>query len=190
MLIESWNIDRNWTLFLDRDGVINQRIMGGYVTSPAEFEFLPGALEAIALFSRQFHRIVVVTNQQGIGKGIMTERNLLDIHRYMIEEIQKVGGKVDQVYFAPELKSDVHSTRKPKPAMLKEILHYFNLAPQKSVFFVGDSLRDLQAAQAIGIAPILVLTGHGRETRTNNAELCATIPIFSSLAAFVKDMIN
>ena len=98
MSMIDWQIDRTWTLFLDRDGVINKRIFGGYITTPSDFEFLPNAETAIAGFSKYFNRIIVVTNQQGIGKGLMTERNLFEIHSYMCDQIHLVGGKIDKCY--------------------------------------------------------------------------------------------
>ena len=112
-----WNVDSSWTLFLDRDGVINYRIMGGYVTCVEEFKFLDGVLEAFSDFNSLFSNIFIVTNQQGIAKGIMEERNLLEVHRYMEDEVLKAKGKITKSYYAPELKSDEHSIRKPKPAM-------------------------------------------------------------------------
>ena len=88
------NINETWTLFLDRDGVINKRIFGGYVTSKSEFDFVPGALESIKYFTSIFGRIIVVTNQQGVGKGIMTENQLISVHDYMESEVIKNGGHI------------------------------------------------------------------------------------------------
>ena len=89
-----WNVDSSWTLFLDRDGVINHRIMGGYVTCIEEFKFLEGVLEAFSEFNLLFSNVFIVTNQQGISKGIMEERNLLEVHRYMEDEVLKAKGKI------------------------------------------------------------------------------------------------
>ncbi len=156
--MSQFEIDKSWTLFLDRDGVINTRKMGDYVYSVEEFYFLPQVKEAIAYFSTIFSRIIVVTNQQGIGKNKMTERNLLDIHRYMLEEIQKVGGKVDQVYFAPELKSDVHSTRKPKPDMaLKAKKDFPEIIFEKSIM-VGDTDSDIEFGKNLGMKTVRILS--------------------------------
>jgi D-glycero-D-manno-heptose 1,7-bisphosphate phosphatase len=156
--MSQFEIDKSWTLFLDRDGVINTRKMGDYVYSVEEFEFLPKVKEAIAYFSTIFSRIIVVTNQQGIGKNKMTECNLLEIHRYMLEEIQKVGGKVDQVYFAPELKSDVHSTRKPKPDMaLKAKNDFPEIIFEKSIM-VGDTDSDIEFGRNLGMKTVRILS--------------------------------
>ena len=158
MLIDSWNIDRTWTLFLDRDGVINERIMGGYVTSPAEFEFLPGVLDAIALFSRQFHRIFVVTNQQGIGKGIMTERNLLEIHAYMMDEIYIAGGKIDKCFFAPNVKGDPEDLRKPNPAMAEMAKFEFPEIEFERSIMIGDTDTDIAFGKNLGMKTVRIKT--------------------------------
>ena len=90
---------KNWTLFLDRDGVINKRKPGGYIENHAEFEFLPGVLDALAILNEKFAIIVVVTNQQGIAKGIMTDVELANLHAYMLDKIAIAGGRIDKVYY-------------------------------------------------------------------------------------------
>src|ERR1044071_2736321 len=99
-------IDKSWTLFLDRDGVINVRFHGDYVKHVGEFEFIPGAVEAIAGFSKIFGKIVVVTNQQGIARGIYTHEDLGAIHAHMKAEVEKAGGKIDAVYYAHQAASE------------------------------------------------------------------------------------
>lgn len=96
-------IDKLWTLFLDRDGVINQRIVGGYVAEVSEFNFSPGVLESMSSFATIFGRVVVVTNQQGIGKGLMTHHQLSEVHKFMITEIEASGGRIDAVYYCSDL---------------------------------------------------------------------------------------
>jgi len=97
-ILKSWKIHQNWTLFLDRDGVINKRKIGDYIKIIDEFEFLPDVKEALSILAKYFNKIIIVTNQQGIGKGIMTEDDLRDIHKYMLEEILKSGGRIDAIY--------------------------------------------------------------------------------------------
>lgn len=151
-------IDASWTLFLDRDGVINERIMGGYVTSIPDFHFLPQVQESIAFFSKHFNKIIVVTNQQGIAKGLMQERNLLEIHRYMQSEVEKFGAKIDACYFAPEFKSDVFSTRKPKPDMaLKAQLDFPEIDFKKSIM-VGDTDSDILFGKNLGMKTVRIKT--------------------------------
>jgi histidinol-phosphate phosphatase family protein len=104
-------INDDWTLFLDRDGVINVRIIDGYVTKTEEFEFLPNVIDAFKIFKNKFKRIFVVTNQQGVGKGIMTIDDVERVHEYMIQQIENHGGKIDKVYFCPQLKSEVDNYR-------------------------------------------------------------------------------
>ena len=87
------------SLFLDRDGVINKKLEGRYVSRWEEFEFMPNALQAVNILSKLFKRIFIVTNQQGIGKGIMSQNNLLFLHQRMIKEVEKAGGKIDKIYF-------------------------------------------------------------------------------------------
>ena len=99
-------INDDWTLFLDRDGVINVRIIDGYVTKIEEFEFLPDVIEAFKIFKNKFKRIIVVTNQQGVGKGLMKNEDVEKVHEFMIQEVRTNGGNIDKVYFCPQLKSE------------------------------------------------------------------------------------
>ena len=87
------------TLLLDRDGTINVHIIGDYVRKWSDFEFIPGALEALAKFAKHFKHIFIVTNQRGIGKGKYTEADLMDIHNKMNAEIKKAGGRIDKIYY-------------------------------------------------------------------------------------------
>lgn len=153
-----WGIDHTWTLFLDRDGVINERLMGAYVRSIEEFQFLPKVPETIAKLSSIFGRVVVVTNQQGIGKGIMSERNLQDVHTYMCAEVELCGGKIDQCFFAPELHEAGSDLRKPKPGMALEAKKQFpEIDFQRSVM-VGDSDSDMIFGQQLGMKTVRVRT--------------------------------
>ena len=158
MTIKEWNIDPTWTLFLDRDGVINKRIMGGYVTSVEEFQFNDDAEEAIAGLSKQFFRVIVVTNQQGIGKGLMTERNLIDIHTYMCDQVHLAGGTIDKCYFAPNLKGAADDMRKPGPAMAELAKMQFpEIEFEKSVM-VGDTDSDILFGKNLGMKTVRIIT--------------------------------
>ena len=148
-------IDKSWTLFLDRDGVINKRIFGGYVKSWDEFEFLPGVLEAISIFSIIFNRIVIVTNQQGIGKGLMNESQLNTIHKKIIESVSNSGGRIDSIYYCPDLANKENNCRKPginMASMAKEDFPDINLI--KSII-VGDSVSDIMFGKNAGMKTIL-----------------------------------
>ena len=153
-----WGIDHTWTLFLDRDGVINERIMGAYVRSIDEFKFLPEVPNSIAQLSAIFGRVIVVTNQQGIGKGLMTERNLHDVHDYMCAEVERQGGKIDHCYFAPEMDNAESFMRKPRPGMaLKAQADFPEIHFERSVM-VGDSDSDIVFGQQLGMKTVRVRT--------------------------------
>lgn len=151
-------IDASWTLFLDRDGVINTRKMGGYIQSIDEFQFLPGSKEAIANLSTIFQYVFVVTNQQGIGKGIMTESNLLEIHSYMTKEVEKLNGSITKCYFAPDLTSPENTLRKPNIGMgLLAKSEYPEINFEKSIM-VGDSDSDIQFGINLGMTTMRIKT--------------------------------
>ena len=158
MSINHWNIDPTWSLFLDRDGVINERIFGGYITDPSSFVFLDGTKEAIKSLSRLFHRVIVVTNQQGIGKGIMTERNLLEIHTYMHDQIHISGGKIDKSYFAPNLKGAEDDIRKPHSGMAVLAKMEFPEIDFKRCVMVGDTDTDIEFGKNLGMKTVRIKT--------------------------------
>ncbi|MEI7597151.1 MAG: HAD family hydrolase [Bacteroidota bacterium] len=153
-MLKSLKIDKTWTLFLDRDGVINKRIVDDYVLRVEQFEFLPGVVDAIVAFSKMFNRIVVVTNQQGIGKGMMTESDLHEIHSAMRKAIEAKGGKIDEVYFCPDLKEKKSLYRKPNIGMaLKAKKQFADINFKKSIM-VGDSLSDMQFGKRAGMITV------------------------------------
>lgn len=142
--------DSSWTLFLDRDGVINKRL-SGYITSSKEFEFLSQVPAAIAKFNEVFGLVLVVTNQQGIGKGLMTLEDLAAVHEYMLSEIH-----VDKIYFAPELKSENSPNRKPKTGMAVQAKSDFPQIDFKKSVMIGDSVSDMQFGKTLGMTTIFV----------------------------------
>jgi histidinol-phosphate phosphatase family protein len=153
-----FNADKTWSLFLDRDGVINVRQMNGYILTVDEFQFLPHISESIAYFSTVFQHVFVVTNQQGIAKGLMSERNLLDIHDYMLNKIREKGGNITSFYFAPELKSELNSLRKPNPGMALQAQSDFpEVVFQKSIM-VGDTDSDIKFGKNLGMKTVRVKT--------------------------------
>lgn len=158
MSIKDWGIDKTWTLFLDRDGVINERIWGGYVTDRSEFKFLPGARDAITGLNKIFGLTVVVTNQQGIGKGIMTERNLFDVHNYMCDEVYRNGGKIDKCFFAPNIKGAEEDIRKPNPDMALMAKSEYPQIDFTCSVMVGDTDTDIQFGRNLGMKTIRIKT--------------------------------
>lgn len=153
-----WNIDSSWCLFLDRDGVINVRKMGGYIETAEEFEFLPGACAAIAELSSVFKHVFVVTNQQGIGKGIMTESNLSDVHRYMTQEVETSGGRITKCYHAPDLHSENSLLRKPNTGMGLLAQQEFPDVDFSKSIMVGDSDTDIQFGIKLGMKTVRILS--------------------------------
>ncbi len=143
-------INKDWTLFLDRDGVINKRLVGDYVKSVEEFEFLDGSLDAICQFSEIFGVIVIVTNQQGIGKGLMTKDDLNSIHAGMLEQIKKYGGRVDHVFYCPELAADNPECRKPNTGMGLKAKSMFPQIDFKKSLMLGDSISDMKFGEGLG----------------------------------------
>jgi histidinol-phosphate phosphatase family protein len=154
-------IDREWALFLDRDGVINRRIVDGYVQSWEQFEFLPGVLESVKRFSGIFGRIIVVSNQQGVGKGLMTEADVEDIHRKMTKEISLAGGKIDAVYFSPYLSSENSFMRKPNVGMALRARKQFPAIRFSQSLMAGDSLSDMIFGKRAGMKTALISDNPG-----------------------------
>lgn len=143
------------TLLLDRDGVINRLRPNDYVKCWDEFEFLPGALDIIAKWSKEVKHVFIVTNQRGVGKGLMAERDLQDIHQRMCHEIEKHGGHIDKVYYCTAL-TEEDSRRKPGIGMFKEILHDYPDVRPSNCLMIGDSDSDMEFARNCGIKGIKV----------------------------------
>lgn len=146
-------------LFLDRDGVLNRQIIGGYVTRVEEFEFLPGVLEALTYLSTKFQYIFIVTNQQGIGKGFFTEDDLTDIHGYMLDNIIAAGGKIDKIYYCPALEKDDSVFRKPRTGMGQQALSEFPDVDINKSVMVGDSVSDMQFGRGLGLTTVFLTKG-------------------------------
>lgn len=156
MSFQNWHINKSWTLFLDRDGVINKKIDADYVRDIAMFEFLGRSLEAICTLSAIFGRIIILTNQQGIGKKLMSENDLNLIHDYMLREVIKSGGRIDAVYFSPHLKEENNPMRKPGDGMLLLAKQHFPEIDYSKSIMVGDSESDMIMAEKHHIKKILI----------------------------------
>ena len=149
-------------IVLDRDGVINYD-SDQFIKTPEEWRPVPGSLEAIARLNHAGYRVVVATNQSGIGRGLFDMGMLNAIHEKMHRALAHVGGRLDAIFFCPHTADSKCECRKPKPAMLVEIGKRFS-AELTGMPCIGDSLRDLMAADAVGAQPMLVLTGKGEKT--------------------------
>lgn len=152
-------------VILDRDGVINED-SPHYIKSPEEWRAIPGSLEAIAALNQAGHRVVVASNQSGVGRGYFSVSQLLAIHRKMQLELARVGGYLDGVYFCPHRNEDHCHCRKPRPGMLIQIGKDFEVDLPTQAVFIGDSLRDIQAGEAVHCPTYLVRTGNGAQTMT------------------------
>jgi D-glycero-D-manno-heptose 1,7-bisphosphate phosphatase len=147
----------NKIVFLDRDGVINVN-RRDYVKSREEFIFLPFVLEAIKLLNQNDFSVMIISNQSAIGRGIITEEILLDIHQKMLKLIQNAGGTIEKIYYCPHKPSDDCHCRKPKPGMFLQAKKEFDI-DLKQTYFVGDNITDFQAAQNADCKFIFVDTG-------------------------------
>jgi histidinol-phosphate phosphatase family protein len=148
--------DKTWTLFLDRDGVINERKTGEYVTKWTDFTFIPDTLKAIEKLSGIFGRIIVVTNQAGIGKKLMTEARLARIHHLMVKNITEQGGRIDKVYFAPDLPINPSNKRKPGTGMPLDAQKDFSEIQFPLSVMVGDSNSDMEMADKLGMVKVFI----------------------------------
>ncbi len=150
-------------VILDRDGVINQD-SDQFIKNPDEWKPIPGSLEAIAKLNHTGYRVVVASNQSGIGRGLFDMTALNAINDKMYRALGQFGGRIDALFYCPHAAEADCDCRKPKPGMFLDIAQRFNVS-LSGVPSVGDSLRDLQAASAAGAQPILVLTGKGKKTK-------------------------
>jgi D-glycero-D-manno-heptose 1,7-bisphosphate phosphatase len=176
-------------VILDRDGVINED-SADYIKNPGEWIPIEGSLEAIALLHKNGYRVYIATNQAGIARGKLTELQLLAIHEKLQQRVSSAGGRISGIHYCPHHPDDNCPYRKPLPGMLNRIGTDSGLEftdQNVDVAFVGDSLKDLQAAEAAGCRPVLVLTGNGIKTREDVPHLTH---VFSNLLAFAKNEIT
>jgi D-glycero-D-manno-heptose 1,7-bisphosphate phosphatase len=167
-------------VILDRDGVIN-RESPDFIRTPDEWLPLPGSLEAIAELSRAGFEVIVATNQSGVGRGLFTAATLEAIHRKMTDAVAAAGGQLAGVFVCPHAPTADCDCRKPRPGLLRQIEAAFG-CPLAGQPIVGDSERDLLAAQAVGGRSILVRSGNGRDTEARLADRAA-VEIFDDLQA-------
>ncbi len=170
-------------VILDRDGVINFD-SDQYIKHPDEWRPIPGSLDAIARLTQESWRVVVATNQSGIGRGFFDMAALNAIHAKMHKAVNQAGGRIEAVFYCPDTAESQSPCRKPSPGMFFAIAERLNVTLER-VPAVGDSLRDLQAAAAVGAQPILVLTGKGRETHAAG-ELPEGTAVYPDLAAVAQ----
>lgn len=150
-------IDNSWTLFLDRDGVINHEKHLDYVYRYSEFVFYDGVKEALRILSQYFGIIVLVTNQRGVGRGLMTEQDLLDIHQQMMTDINQSGGRIDKIFYCTSTDNS-HPDRKPNPGMALRAKEKFPLIDFNRSIMVGNNLSDMEFGRNAGMFTVYVKT--------------------------------
>ncbi len=174
-------------IILDQTGVINQS-SDAFIKTPEEWIPIPGSLDAIARLTHSGYRVVIATNQSGIGRGLLDMATYNAINDKMYKAVNQAGGRIDAIFFCPHTNADKCSCRKPATGLLDEIMQRYGIN-LKNAPAVGDSLKDLQAAAAVGAIPMLVLTGNGQTTRTAK-EIPAGTQIFENLAAVADALVG
>jgi D-glycero-D-manno-heptose 1,7-bisphosphate phosphatase len=166
---------------LDRDGVINAD-SDAFVKSVDEWVPLPGSLEAIARLNQAGYRVAVATNQSGLARGLLTLDDLNAMHQRLRNRLAELGGQIDAIFFCPHGPEDACGCRKPAPGLLMAAQERLGVSPSDTLV-VGDSLRDLEAAWAVGAPAVLVRTGKGARTLAEHPMRLASTPVFADLAA-------
>ena len=174
---------KNKIVILDRDGVINQD-SGGHVRTPEEWVPIEGSIEAIALLKQKDIRVFVATNQSGIARGLFEKRQLDAIHKKMKNAVERAGGVIEGIVYCPHDDSDYCDCRKPRAGLLRQV-EVLAGESVKGCPFVGDSLRDIQAAQSGGCKPVLVLTGNGLKT---SAAVTSEVLVYKNLSQFAQNL--
>jgi D-glycero-D-manno-heptose 1,7-bisphosphate phosphatase len=167
-------------LILDRDGVINED-SDAFVKSVDEWIPIPGSLEAIARLSQGGYRVAIATNQSGLARGLLNLDDLNAMHQRLHTRLSELGGHVDAIFFCPHGPDDSCNCRKPRPGLLVAIQERIGAIPDETLV-VGDSLRDIEAAQAVGMAAALVLTGKGIGTVSEHADRLGRVAVYPNLA--------
>ncbi len=183
------SIVQGWTLFLDRDGVINQRIPDDYVKNPDEFEFISGVLEALKIVAKYFNPIIVVTNQQGIGRGLMTGSQLDIVHKKMMQNVVETGGRIDAVFYSPDLKNTRSFTRKPAVGLGLKAKKQFSQINFKRSIMIGDTYSDILFGHRLGMLTVLI--GTDKDIAFQSASILDySFPDLVSFAEFVQENIS
>lgn len=174
-------------IILDRDGVINYD-SDDYIKSPEEWVPIPGSLEAIARLHQARYRIVVITNQSGVGRGVLDMETLGRIHARMLDAVREAGGEIDGVFLCPHRPEDHCDCRKPSPGLFVKVSEQLKV-DLNGIYAVGDCERDIIAARRVMALPVLVRTGKGEQTLRQSREL-AGVAVFEDLAAFTSALLS
>ena len=186
-MLATGEIDHSWALFIDRDGVINQRRMNDYVKSWDQFIFNDQVLTGLKDFSKIFGPMVMVTNQRGIGRGIMTEEELSVIHQKMMAEIEESGGRIDQIYHCPDLvENDHRGWRKPKIGMAIQAQRDFPMIDVKKSIMIGDAISDMEFGRNAGMFTVFVT----EEEEIETGAVCGASPSFMEQIKYENSLID
>lgn len=162
------NINSSWTLFIDRDGVVNDEKHLDYIHTWDEFKFYEGVKEAFKIFNKKFGIIIMVTNQRGVAKGLTKIEDLHLIHRNMLQEIENAGGRIDRIYFSTEMEGE---NRKPNPGMgLQAKKDYPNIDLSESVM-IGNTLSDMEFGRNLGVAMNIFLPTTRKDIPLNHEDI-------------------
>ncbi len=175
-------------VILDRDGVINED-SDEYIKSPEEWIPIPGSLEAIARLHQAGWRLIIASNQSGIARGLFDLDTLARIHAKLLEAVRAKGGEIEAIFFCPHGPAEGCRCRKPLPGLFEEIAERLKIS-LRGVYAVGDSERDLLAAESAGARPVLVRTGKGERTIKKMARRLDGVPVFADLAAFADALLT
>ena len=169
---------KSLVFILDRDGVINQD-SDHYIKCPEEWYPIGGSIEAIRLLKKRGHKVVIASNQSGIGRGYLSLWTLAEIHNQLHKTLAESGTYIDGIFFCPHTPETECNCRKPKTGLLDYIKDSFAY-PIHNMYFIGDSQRDIESGKASGIQPILVKSGNGKETEKEQLE-GEKIPVYNDL---------
>lgn len=159
MSFEFSHINSDWTLFLDRDGVINVEKNEDYIRNWNEFEFYRESLLALPLLAKKFPRIIITTNQKGVGKGLMTEDDLKDIHNNMKSQIELVQGRIDHILYCTDLDNN-SPNRKPQPGMAFQAKDLYPSIQLEKSIMVGNRMSDMLFGRNAGMHTVFLATTH------------------------------
>jgi histidinol-phosphate phosphatase family protein len=187
--LQHYGINREWTLFLDRDGVLNKHRPDDYVKHWAEWEWIPGSREAIAALTGHFYKIVIITNQRGVGRELMSMDDLQEIHANMMRDVQQAGGRIDAIYAATRLSEDPLNRRKPKPDMAFEARAEFPGIDLSRCIMVGDSDSDMGFGRNAGTLTVRI--GLDLDTYMDDPRINFAYPSLVEFArALLRDIRN
>ena len=184
-MIDLNKINNTWTLFLDRDGVINHEKYEDYIHNWDEFSFYDGVTEAISVYTKIFKHIVIITNQKGVGKGLIKLEDLQLIHKNMTAAIEAAGGKIDAVYFCTDLENE-SPNRKPNPGMGLQAVKDFPAIDLNKAIMIGNTISDMKFGRNLGVKTIFLPTTHP-EVDLNDERIDA---VYDSLIGFANALEN